>query len=309
MTRFIHDEFAKSYLEELLSPFGEVKPDRKITREVREVDIWFAPTPGSDNPTPALGLLGQLATSPALFEPFRNPASDNEICDCLLKHLDLRAEVLRLAKRRGAPELKPELPHLWILTPTASPAVLENFHAEPDQKKGEQGLYFLGTGLRAALVVIHQLPVTPETLWLRILGRGRVQQQAINELESLPTTTPFRASALELLFNLKVKLEVKSDIETEDRELIMRLSPLYEKRLAEATQLGIEQGIEQGIEKGSQQERRTFIENLLMVRFGQLDPELSGVVESLLCLSSADSTPLLLNLSRNELLQRFTEQR
>jgi len=25
MTRFIHDQFAKDYLEELLSPYGEVK--------------------------------------------------------------------------------------------------------------------------------------------------------------------------------------------------------------------------------------------------------------------------------------------
>lgn len=34
-------------------------------------------------------------------------------------------------------------------------------------------------------MVIHQLPNTPETLFLRILGRGKVQRQAVEELENL----------------------------------------------------------------------------------------------------------------------------
>jgi len=30
MTRFIFDQFAKDYLEELLSPLGSVQPSRKV---------------------------------------------------------------------------------------------------------------------------------------------------------------------------------------------------------------------------------------------------------------------------------------
>lgn len=44
MTRFVHDQFAKDYLEELLTPFGEVKAPRRVSGEVREIDVWFAPT-------------------------------------------------------------------------------------------------------------------------------------------------------------------------------------------------------------------------------------------------------------------------
>jgi hypothetical protein len=40
--------------------------------------------------------------------------------------------------------------------------------------------------LRTAIVVIHQLPETSETLWLRLLGRGSVQEQALIELQALP---------------------------------------------------------------------------------------------------------------------------
>ncbi len=44
MTRFIHDEFAKDYLEELLKDYGEVKPSEKISGEIREIDVLFTPT-------------------------------------------------------------------------------------------------------------------------------------------------------------------------------------------------------------------------------------------------------------------------
>jgi hypothetical protein len=37
------------------------------------------------------------------------------------------------------------------------------------------GVHFLPDALRTAIVAIHQLPQTPETLWLRLLGRGSVQ--------------------------------------------------------------------------------------------------------------------------------------
>jgi hypothetical protein len=60
----------------------------------------------------------------------------------------------------------------------------------------------MGDYLRTAIVAIHQLPRTPDTLWLRILGRGRVQQQAIDELEALPEENPFRSMALKMLYNL-----------------------------------------------------------------------------------------------------------
>ncbi len=41
MTRFIHDRFAKEYLEELLSPMGTVNVGRDVTSEVREIDVYF----------------------------------------------------------------------------------------------------------------------------------------------------------------------------------------------------------------------------------------------------------------------------
>ena len=294
MTRFAHDQFAKDYLEELLSPFGEVQAPRPVRGEVREVDVWFAPTSPSVN---HLGILGRIAITPCLFEPFRNAATPNEICSCLLKHLEVRGEFQRQANRSNTRLVEGDLPKLWILTPTASANLLRGFGAIEDEENWLRGIYCLPFYLRTAIIAIHQLPRISETLWLRVLGRGTVQQQAIDELEALPENNPFRANLLELLFNLRVSLEVSTELDQEDRELIMRLSPLYLERLSEATRSGVEQGIEQG--------QRLVVENLLKARFGSLDAELSAIVESLLTLSPEEYTSLLLQLSREELLARF----
>ncbi len=73
----------------------------------------------------------------------------------------------------------------------------------------------------------------------------------------------------------------------------MELSPLYLQRLEEAKQEGV------------RRERRATIENLLKVRFGSLDEQLSAIIESVLELPPEEFTFLLLQLSREELLARF----
>lgn len=73
MTRFIHDQFAKDYLAELLSPLGVVNPNRGVNSEVREVDVYFTPSTLTQDYMEMLGVLGKMAATTALFEPFRNP--------------------------------------------------------------------------------------------------------------------------------------------------------------------------------------------------------------------------------------------
>ncbi|MGA1409460.1 MAG: hypothetical protein ACO37W_06965 [Prochlorotrichaceae cyanobacterium] len=295
MTRFVHDQFAKDLLEDLLAPWGEVKPSHKVGAEVHEIDVWFSPRSQAELPLSTLGLLGRFATQPASFEPFRNPADENEICDCLLKLLVLRGQMVRQCRRDKVPVDLSSLPKLWILTPTASEALLHRFSAQLIAEHWPAGVYFLGEALRTAIVVIHQLPKTSDTLWLRLLGRGKVQQSAIDELEALPVDSPFRAQALELLLNLRLILETRENANTDqdDQELIMRLAPLYQEQIA-AT-----------IEKATQQGERRVIENLLRVRFGAIDDRLETVIDALLTLTPEEFTPLLLNLSQEQLIDRF----
>ncbi len=50
-----------------------------------------------------------------------------------------------------------------------------------------------------------------------------------------------------------------------------------------------------------------MVENLLKVRFGNIDPALENIIEPLLQLPSSESARLLIQLSQEELLRRFNK--
>jgi hypothetical protein len=54
-----------------------------------------------------------------------------------------------------------------------------------------------------------------------------------------------------------------------------------------------------------QNAQRSIIENILKVRFGDLDEQLGSTIPALLELPAEEFTPLLMQLSREELLARF----
>ncbi|WP_342745962.1 hypothetical protein [Brunnivagina elsteri] len=169
-------------------------------------------------------------------------------------------------------------------------------------------MYILGSHLKTAIIAIHQLPQNEETLWLRLLGKGRVQKRAIQELESLSPNNPLRDKAVDLLLSLKTTLEINQNPNKEDRELLMSLSPIYLQRLAEAKQEGIQEGIQEGRQEGVMNERRIAIASLLQAKFGSLDAELNAIIPLLTALTPEEFSPLLIQLSRTELLARFKQQ-
>ncbi len=264
MTRFIHDQFAKDYLEELLKDYGEVKPSEKVSGEIKEIDVLFTPSAQQSSNLQVLGLLGRFAEYPAILEPFRNPTSTDEICDCILKLLEVKAELRREAKANKTKLQDSETPKLWVLTPTISESKLSSF-GTIQKEDWCTGVHFLPEALRTAIVAIHQLPERPETLWLRLLGRGRKQEQAIVDLQQLPPSNPFQQATLELVYNLRQNLKLNQDLEEEDRELIMRLEPLYQRDREQAKFEG----------------KQDLILRLLNRRIGEIDASLIERVRGL----------------------------
>ncbi len=172
--------------------------------------MLFTPSAQQTSDLELLGLLGRFAEFPAILEPFRNAASGDEICDCIQKLLEVKSGLRRDAKANKIKLQDSNIPKLWVLTPTASPAILSSFNV--NQKLGWlPGIYFLGDALRTAIVAIHQLPQTSETLWLRVLGRGSTQSQAIVELSALPLNHPYKQATLELVYNLRENLRINQN--------------------------------------------------------------------------------------------------
>jgi hypothetical protein len=292
MARNRFDQFSKQFLDEFLSALGTVETSLEIPGEPRLVDLYFAPSPQPTIDPQTLGLLGRIAATPCLIEPFRNQPTPTEIRDCLLKLFWVHADAHRKANRDGQRLAEPELPQLWILASSASENLLSGF-ATSFNDDWLPGIYFMGTSLRSAIISINQLPVIEETLWLRLLGKGKTQAQAISEVLSISPFDPRRTTVLQLLTTWRITLEA-SGMMDEDQEAMMALSQAY---------LDWERQTQQ---RGVQQERQLVVENLLKTKFGELDEALSAIVPSLLLLPPEEYTRLVLQASREELLERFS---
>lgn len=276
MTRQLHDQFAKDYLEELLTPLGVIKKSEKVSSEVQEIDVWFEPKNSAPEDLP-LGLLGKMATTSCLFEPFRNPPSETEICSCLSKLYTFHGNVLRKAKREKQTIQFSQLPFLWILTPTFSARMIEGLGGKSsDDSSWEKGVYFVPYIYKMGIVAIHQLPVNENTLWLRVLGKGTTQKRAIEELSSLPFGNPFRQNLLGILANWRINLELRDNLSTEEQEDFMNLSTAYFKQKEEWKLEG----------KLLEREERRLAEIKLISRFlnrnfGNLNAKLAEKIQNL----------------------------
>lgn len=244
MTRQPFDEFSKQLFEALLTPYGRVTIDRTVPGEARRIDIYFEPNDSVQLDPNELGQLAQLSTSKSLFEPFRNPPTATDIRNCVSKLYFLHAELDRAAEQT-LPDS--EQPQLWILASSVSDRVLNDFGGKLQE---EDGIYLFDRGWRTGLINIAELRSTEETLWLRLLGKGTTQEQAIEELLMLPENTPKRSTALDLLARWNLSIKVTETLDAEEKRFLMALSKAYLEWERQTLATGRRQGIEQGIERG-----------------------------------------------------------
>jgi hypothetical protein len=255
MPRTLHDRFAKEWMQEFLQDFGTVQVEYEISNEVRHADIYFEPDAQwrlqvQMHPEESMGGFGRMITEPCLIEPYRNAISDYEICNCKTKSTLLGQKLDRQAKQAKLRFRFPDRPLTWMITPTLSKALQKRFCLVKNPRWGE-GFYFLPEGDRGAVIVIHQLPVTLDTIWLRMLGRGTVQKRAIDELMTLPKDHPYRSLTLRHIAVLQQNLKSRQNISTDLQEIIMALSITYEQIEAEL------------LHRGSTLEQRSIALNML----------------------------------------------
>ncbi len=219
------DQFSKQLLEEVLAPYGTVEISLEVAGESQFVDVFFEPSTNQAITPQALGLLGRIAQTPCLLEPFRNQPSAFEIRSCLQKLYHVHGTYLRKAKREKESIAEGDLPLLWIFASSASDALLNGFGAFSSEDWGS-GVYFLPPSSQAAIVAINQLPRNEETLFLRLLGKGQTQKQAVDEVIAIDAREPKRAVILRLLSNWKISIEITGQVEAEE-ELMMALTQAY----------------------------------------------------------------------------------
>ena len=250
-----------------------------------------------------------MVSQACLIEPFRNPVNQEDVRNCILKLILVQSKIRERLKQQKKLETQEitipeeeleELPDLWILSTSVSDVLLSSFGAKTKPEWGD-GVYFLAEALNTRIIAINRLPKTPETLYLRMLGKGEFQKQAIEEfLALLPETFPLRQYTLKMLFMYRIYLKGKTDLTEDEKELFMNLSQAYLKWETETLQ--------QGQQKGWQDGQRLLVENLLKSRFGVLDDTLTQVIDPLLRLPPDKMSPLLLQGNRDELLAKLKQK-
>ncbi len=276
MSQFPHDRFNKNLFELRLAPFGEISIQKPLDPETTFVDIYFIPRLAIP-PEPSLSLLSQCIGEQAVaFEPYRNPVTIAEIQDCIIKSLQIQKE--------NCPEPEPQAslkPRMWIITPTLAKPKLAKCGAIEASGTYIAGIYLLPEALQTGIIIVHQLPVIPETLWFRLMGKGAVQQAAMAEVAALPNGHPERDNTLNLLVSYRMELAAKQNPELEEQELVMQLSPLYLEQLEASHQAGLAEGEQRGEQRGELKGRQDIVLKLLARQMGQLPTELETQVRTL----------------------------
>ena len=161
MTRVPYDQAAKALLQTALTTLGRAEVQHEVPPgEPAWVDVLFEPSLDAPS-SPQHGLLGAMASSTALFEPFSVAPSTSDVWACLRK---------QLALGRG----RTTLPTLWILAAARPSAVIRAF-AMRARRGWPRGVYASAShrALPVCLVVTSELPVTRGTLLLRLMSTGR----------------------------------------------------------------------------------------------------------------------------------------
>ena len=220
------DQLAKNILRDALQLLGTVETQAEVVSAPQAIDVWCVPYPdpacraaGLD-----LGMLAQIASEPCMIEPFHSALDLRALRDCLRKQLTWH-HTIDLRTSEGAP-----FPALWILSAGKPATAIESFRLAPEPG-GPACVYASGPGLRLRLhvVVLSELPITRETLLLRLMGSGRTLHAAIAELVALPEGAWERTIAEPWL--VRLRFEVPTDplarSGEEEEELIVEIQKWY----------------------------------------------------------------------------------
>jgi predicted transposase/invertase (TIGR01784 family) len=138
---------------------------------------------------------------------------------------------------------------------------------------------------------VIQLVVEPKR---RAKGFAQQLVQRVQQETSGPIATDRLLDLIETILVYKF-----GSLTTKEIEAMFGLSELKKTRV-------FQEGREEGREEGQVDERRAMIETTLKVRFAKIDRALAATIPALMALPPIDRMNLLLNASREELIDRFS---
>ena len=241
-TRF--DQLAKNVLETALSPLGEVRTQEEIHGEVQAADVLFRPVAQPAIEPDRVGLLGRMARTSCLIEPFHTTARADAVLDCIDKHLTLRRKRVRAARKAGD---QPDIPRLWVLSAGRPRSVVTGLRFAK-LRGWPTGVWEGPPLLCLYLVVLSDLPETRDTLPLRLLAAGKTFWRAANEVRAMPRdqweSLAFGGKLIAYTHDILQNPEEASE---EDMRNAVDYQKMYEEWERDVLAKGMEQGTRQAI--------------------------------------------------------------
>ena len=140
-----------------------------------------------------LGTLGRMTLQPTLLEPFSDTLTLDEARACQRKQLTVH-HVLELETKARGP-----FPWLWMLSVGQPSTVIRDWRLR-ESPRWPRGVYRSSEGMAVGVVVLRELPPSPETLTLRLFGDERIRKGVEAEVAALPEGSPYRLGVREVFW-------------------------------------------------------------------------------------------------------------
>jgi hypothetical protein len=232
--------FSTFILEGITDDNPQIMVNPEIIGEAQLVDVLFEPNP--DRAREDLGLLGELLFVPSIIQSLRWSPDEWTMQKCLQQWLIWRISdhgcIIPVDEEPvyeeeedydedyddedDEPEEVTKL--LVTIVPSIDPHILEGFGIEPSSRQ-IPGIYEYPPAFHTTVVVTSELPRDQSTIWLRLLGRGPTQRDAIDDLIALPASHPQRGVILKQLQDWYHVL-LKGEMGSESAALMESLSKL-----------------------------------------------------------------------------------
>jgi Domain of unknown function (DUF4351) len=274
------DQLAKNILRDALSRACTAETEVEVLAATQKIDVFSIPDPARAAERAHMGLLGELAAQPCLFEPFHDTPTLRQLRRCLNKQHAWHHELERRARATAGARASPAepardrpaanevpFPALVIISPGKPATVLDAYGCKPVLP----GVYQAASwGLALCIVVLAELPRTRETLVLRLLGSGRLFSQALADLARLPDDAWELSVATPLLIHFQLAGHDHSKNEEDNVSAEIRAwFDDYQRKLRSEER-----------EEGRKEGERSLLLRQLRTRFGELPPAAVARIEA-----------------------------